>query len=438
MTTAPDPAQNPAAAEPPPCGFPGCKSPRAPHRGTGRPPKFCERPDHNRTTAFAERKRLEKLSAEQAPRDENQAPAYDYAHARIRDLLPAVAALAAQVRAHMDEVTGQLATLTDPNAAAEQVEHAHQETTRQLAEAAAARTTAETKREEEEARRVEAEEVTESALAQVDELSEALRAFALRRFRDRTTEREALAAERTRTEAAKEAAVKAQREAEQTVRTTQEEACREIKKTQSAANEMITAAETREAKSVQAAQRLTAEAEAAKIKIEGQVESLQTSNGRLTEELDAATRRMRELHDSQVQQLAEQRKAAKEEKVRYQQAITEADDRASKATKRASEAEDLHDTARKKAEEAHTRYQRAITEADDRASKATKRASEAEDLHDTARKKAEDLQQQLAALQQPAQTAKKSVAGKPGRRGKAVSDFPPVDQVDGQAPVFDV
>ena len=48
-----------ADAEPATCAYPGCLKPVQERTGPGRPPAFCDDPEHTATSAFEERRRLE-------------------------------------------------------------------------------------------------------------------------------------------------------------------------------------------------------------------------------------------------------------------------------------------------------------------------------------------------------------------------------------------
>ncbi len=48
-----------ASAKPATCAYPGCARPVPEPTGPGRPPAFCDDPEHTAMTAFEERARLE-------------------------------------------------------------------------------------------------------------------------------------------------------------------------------------------------------------------------------------------------------------------------------------------------------------------------------------------------------------------------------------------
>ena len=152
------------------CRYPGCSREPEPAKGPGRPPQFCDDPGHNKTTAFHERRRRAKETAAAAGQVTNDDPSrpVDYSATRTRELLPIVKRLAVELRGSFAEVVAQLETLTDPGAAAVEMETAQAAADETVAKAVAAQRTAVKERNEAIAQREEADEIAEEAQARAE------------------------------------------------------------------------------------------------------------------------------------------------------------------------------------------------------------------------------------------------------------------------------
>ena len=160
------------------CIFPGCT--RSVPRGSspGRPPQYCDLPEHTRWRAWKERQRQAQVAdnAEEAARTDQDekaaAPAsgqgsepVTLARLRADDLLTRFAVQAEQLNTTLEAATEAFSTMSDPAAAEAQVEAARLTAARQVSEADSARLEAENRRREAEAARRTAEETTASAVA---------------------------------------------------------------------------------------------------------------------------------------------------------------------------------------------------------------------------------------------------------------------------------
>src|SRR5882757_5051861 len=117
------------------CGFPGCDEPAAaPSAATGRPPEYCANPAHTALEAWREKRRREQRGE---PESEDMGRPVSMAAARGGALRDELLRTAETLSSQLDRVVGELRTLSDPDAAAAQIETVTTETARQVAEAEA-------------------------------------------------------------------------------------------------------------------------------------------------------------------------------------------------------------------------------------------------------------------------------------------------------------
>jgi chromosome segregation ATPase len=147
------------------CRYPGCTREPEPTRGPGRPTQFCNDPEHNKTTAFHARRRIKKDAAAAAGQVTTEDPArpVDYSAARTRELLPIAQRLASELKTTLGGLVEQLETLTDPGAAAVEVETTQAAAAEAVAEAETARLSADKERREAVEQREDADELAEEA-----------------------------------------------------------------------------------------------------------------------------------------------------------------------------------------------------------------------------------------------------------------------------------
>lgn len=169
------------------CTFPGCDRPVPRPSSPGRPPQYCDLPEHTRWRAWKERQRqaqeADRASAEHAGESDGDpaspSPFTDPADgrgepvtaARLRadDLLTRFAVQSEQLEETLRSATEAFATMTDPGAAEAQVESARVEGARRVAGADAARLEAENRRREAETARRSAEKAAASAVEATQE-----------------------------------------------------------------------------------------------------------------------------------------------------------------------------------------------------------------------------------------------------------------------------
>ncbi|WP_433860348.1 hypothetical protein [Streptomyces kronopolitis] len=167
------------AAAPGTCRFPGCEEPREQATTPGRPPAYCANPDHNRTTAYKRRMELQQqenqAAAQANPADQLEGRPVALSERRTRDLLPSAQALAERLTVTFTELSAQLATLSDPGAAAAQIETVQAEAAQKVANAEAARATAVREATEAGELQAEAEAAAEDATGTAKKATEAAR-----------------------------------------------------------------------------------------------------------------------------------------------------------------------------------------------------------------------------------------------------------------------
>ncbi|GHD17405.1 hypothetical protein GCM10007147_06510 [Nocardiopsis kunsanensis] len=202
------------------CTFPGCARPVPRPSSPGRPPQYCDLPEHTRWRAWKERQRLaqeaERASAEHTGEDADepdppthpggQGEPVTAARLRADDLLTRFAVQSEQLEATLRGATEAFATMTDPGAAEAQVESARVEGARRVAEADAARLEAENRRREAETARRRAEKAAAAAVEATQE-AERIAQEAVDRRDGAESERDRYAREHQRAVAERDAAV---------------------------------------------------------------------------------------------------------------------------------------------------------------------------------------------------------------------------------------
>lgn len=113
------------------CRYPGCDRPAEPGEpGVGRPPEYCDNPDHTRAAAWRARQRVT-AGASAA----EEARPMDAARQRAGLITAQVTGMAEHLVSQMHELLGELRTLADPGAAEAQLEAAASEAAEQVAAA---------------------------------------------------------------------------------------------------------------------------------------------------------------------------------------------------------------------------------------------------------------------------------------------------------------
>lgn len=113
------------------CRYPGCDRPAEPGEpGVGRPPEYCDNPDHTRAAAWRARQRAT-AGATMA----EEARPMDAARQRAGIITAQVTGMAEHLVSQMNELIGELRTLGDPDTAEAQLEAAASEAAEQVAAA---------------------------------------------------------------------------------------------------------------------------------------------------------------------------------------------------------------------------------------------------------------------------------------------------------------
>lgn len=121
------------------CRFPGCGRPAMPGEGTGRPPLYCDNPDHNRAAAWRARQQAGVTSAPVPAAGEGRP--VDAARVRAGAITAQVRGMVELLDERLVTLIGELRTLGDPEAVEAQLD-----TVRSQAEAEAAAAKAEAAR----------------------------------------------------------------------------------------------------------------------------------------------------------------------------------------------------------------------------------------------------------------------------------------------------
>jgi len=150
------------------CRFPGCTKAAVPSEaGTGRPPEYCEDPDHTRASAWRARRRLalpEARAVEDRP--------VDAARQRASEIRGQVGGMIEHLEGQLRSLVDELRTIGDPDAAEAQLESVASDAAEQIAAANARASRAEQAQRKAEAERAEAD----AAAAEATELSDQLQA----------------------------------------------------------------------------------------------------------------------------------------------------------------------------------------------------------------------------------------------------------------------
>ena len=113
------------------CRYPGCDRPAEPGEpGAGRPPEYCDNPDHTRAAAWRARQR-----ATAGASAAEEARPMDAARQRAGLITAQVTGMAEHLVSQMHELLVELRTLADPGAAEAQLEAAASEAAEQVAAA---------------------------------------------------------------------------------------------------------------------------------------------------------------------------------------------------------------------------------------------------------------------------------------------------------------
>lgn len=150
------------------CRFPGCERSAAPSEaGTGRPPEYCEDPQHHRAAAWRARQRLSAAG----DGDVDEMRPVDEARQRASAITGQVAGMIEHLGEQLTSLIGELRTVSDPEAVEAQLESVSTEAAEQVAAANARATRAEQAQRRAEAEREEADAAAEEATGRSEGLA---------------------------------------------------------------------------------------------------------------------------------------------------------------------------------------------------------------------------------------------------------------------------
>jgi colicin import membrane protein len=152
------------------CRYPGCTRPPArPEAGTGRPPEYCDDPEHTRAAAWRERRRLDQQAGPGRPSPVPARPV-DAARQRASEIRGQVAGMIEHLEVQLAELAEQLRTAGDPDAAEVQLETVATEAAEQVAAANVRASRAEVAQRKAESERSEADDAALEATAAAERL----------------------------------------------------------------------------------------------------------------------------------------------------------------------------------------------------------------------------------------------------------------------------
>ena len=125
------------------CKFPGCDQPARRAAKTGRPPEYCDDPEHSALKAWHERKRLEAEQTGAVVTDAETEQPVTMARASATEMLREMRTLADKMAGIAERVRASAETVGDPAAAEAEMEAARAAAEERAAVAEAARAEAE-------------------------------------------------------------------------------------------------------------------------------------------------------------------------------------------------------------------------------------------------------------------------------------------------------
>lgn len=164
------------------CRFPGCDRPTEP-ADSGRPPEYCDNPEHNRATAWRARRRQGEAAAAPAPQDDRP---IDAAHARASQLTAQVTGMAEHLADQLTQLLQELRSVRDPDLAQTQIAAVTADAAEQVAAANARASRAEQAHQLARTQADDATAAADEAIAHEEELTRNLADHAeeLRQLRD--------------------------------------------------------------------------------------------------------------------------------------------------------------------------------------------------------------------------------------------------------------
>ena len=159
------------------CHYPGCDRPVAPADAvTGRPPEYCDDPEHSRASAWRARKREE---AQPAGRKAiaSEARPVDAARTRASEITGQVTGMVEHLTLQLGALLGELRTTGDPDAAEAQIESVTADAAERVAAAEARASRSDAERRRVRAEQEEADAAAGEAVAAADILANEISAL---------------------------------------------------------------------------------------------------------------------------------------------------------------------------------------------------------------------------------------------------------------------
>ena len=151
------------------CGFPGCDRPRQPAVGPGRPPEYCDDPKHTTLASYRARKRQQPAAGTAADLPGDIDRPVSVGRLAAAELVTQTRELAGDLLARFQRLADTLATISDPDAAAIEVEAVTAEQAERVAAAQARATHAEHATRAAHVARQEAQTVADQAVAALED-----------------------------------------------------------------------------------------------------------------------------------------------------------------------------------------------------------------------------------------------------------------------------
>lgn len=269
------------------CKYPGCDQAAEASTGPGRPPEYCDDPEHNALSAFRARRATE-TGADTAEADAATDRPVTMSTATAGTLHERAAAQIDELTTTLGRMLAELRTSADPDAAAAEVTAAHATAREQVA-------AAEARAAEAEGRQRDAETAARQAREHAGQADDAA-AAALARMEDADA----------RADEAEAAITQAREQADQRIRQAEDDAAARIQQAQTSAEQQVAAAEAARDEAIQARHQAENDAETRVHAAEAQA---QERIGQIHAQLETAQRRAQD----EVEQAREQARRDVEE-----------------------------------------------------------------------------------------------------------------------------
>lgn len=156
------------------CRFPGCQRPAVSPGDTGRPPGYCDNPEHNRAAAWRERNRIGKTASGSAGPDISESRPVDAARRRASEIAAQLTQMTELLLEQLPRAVEEIRTAGDLDAAEAQIEAIQSEADERSAAATARAVKAEQAQRRAESQRAEADAAATEAVEEAARLQSAL------------------------------------------------------------------------------------------------------------------------------------------------------------------------------------------------------------------------------------------------------------------------